>query len=605
MFFLEQRNQFKSFTRRSFFLLSLKLFFFGIVGFKLFNIQIKNSLKYETLSESNRINLKIIFPTRGKIFDRNSNVIATNHVTYDLYIIPEQIKDIGEVLKELSKVISISFKQRKKTISLSKKVKKFEMIKIVDNLNWSQLENIETNMYKFSGVHLLSNYRRYYPYKNYFSHIIGYTSQPSKKDLKLPYISSMPTLDIGRTGVEKYFNEILIGTPGNKEVEINALGREIREISIIKSIDGKKIYLSLDLRIQKAIFNELQDKKAGSIVVINVNSGEIIGMLSIPDFDPNKIINKPNEKYWNQILENSLAPLSNRATEGLYAPGSTFKMIVALAALKKQVINLDSSIICSGKIEFGDRFYHCWKTDGHGRVNLIRGIKESCDCYFYYLAKKVGIEDIYDMSIKLGLGNLTDVELPLEKKGTVPNKNWKKKQFNQNWYAGETLIAGIGQGYVLTTPIQMAFMTALIANEGKRIQPTLIKKTEDANVSGLKDIPVNKDHLKIVKSALFKVVNEPMGTAYRIKTNPDNYILAGKTGTSQVKRITAEERESEDFRKKEIEWKDKDHSLFVGYMPADRPKFSISVVIEHGGSGSATAAPIARRIFDKIHELSV
>ena len=209
------------------------------------------------------------------------------------------------------------------------------------------------------------------------------------------------------------------------------------------------------------------------------------------------------------------------------------------------------------------------------------------------------------MSIKLGLGNLTDVELPLEKKGTVPNKNWKKKQFNKNWYAGETLITGIGQGYVLTTPIQMAFMTALIANGGKRIQPTLIKKTEDTNVSGLKDIPVNKDHLKIVKSALFKVVNEPMGTAYRIKTNPDNYILAGKTGTSQVKRITAEERESEDFRKIEIEWKDKDHSLFVGYMPADRPKFSISVVIEHGGSGSTIAAPIARRIFDKIHELSI
>ena len=308
MFFLEEKNQFKSFTRRSLFALSSKLFFLGIVGFKLFNIQIQNSLKYETLSKNNKINLKIIFPTRGTIFDRNNNIIATNHVTYDLYIVPEQVRDIDEVLKELSKVISISFSQRKKTINLSKKVKKFEMIRIVDNLNWSQLENIETNMYKFQGVHLLSTSQRYYPYSNYFSHIIGYTSQPSKKDLKLPYISSMPTLDIGRTGVEKYFNEILIVTPGNREVEINAFGREIREISRSRSIEGDRIYLSLDLRIQKVILNELQHLKAGSIVVINVNSGEIIGMLSIPDFDPNKLINKPNEKYWNKVLDNALAP---------------------------------------------------------------------------------------------------------------------------------------------------------------------------------------------------------------------------------------------------------------------------------------------------------
>ena len=605
MFFLEKKNQFKSFSRRSFFLLSLKLFFFGIVGVKLFNIQIKNSLKYETLSNNNRIKLKIIFPTRGKILDRNNNVIATNHVTYDLYIIPEQIRDIEEVLEELSNVIPISFKQKKQTISLSNKVKKFEMIKIVDNLNWPQLERIESNMYKFPGVHLISNYRRHYPYANYFSHIIGYTSQPSKKDLKLPYISSMPTLDIGKTGVEKYFNESLIGAPGNKEVEINAYGREIREISIIKSIDGKKISLSLDLRIQETILKELQNNKAGSIVVINVNSGEIIGMLSVPDFDPNKLISKPNDKYWKQILENPLAPLNNRATQGLYAPGSTFKMIVALAALKKQIINLDSSVNCTGKIEFGDRLYHCWKTEGHGRVSLLRAIKESCDCYFYKLAEKVGIEDMHEMSMNLGLGNLTNIELPSEKKGLVPNKNWKKKKYKQSWYAGETLITGIGQGYVLTTPLQMAVMTALIANEGKRIKPTLIKKTEDVNISELSDIPVNKDHIKIVKTALFKAVNEPMGTAYRIKTNPEKYNLAGKTGTSQVKRITIEEREQEDFRKKEIDWKDKDHSLFVGYMPADRPKFAISVVIEHGGSGSAIAAPIARRIFDKIYELSI
>ena len=212
-------------------------------------------------------------------------------------------------------------------------------------------------------------------------------------------------------------------------------------------------------------------------------------------------------------------------------------MIVALAALKKQVINLDSSIICSGKIEFGDRFYHCWKTKGHGKVKLIKAIKESCDCYFYDLAQKVGIENMHTMAINLGLGNLTNIELPSEKKGTIPNKNWKKKKLNENWYEGETLITGIGQGYVLATPLQMAFMTALIANEGKKIKPTLIKKTEDTNIATLGDIAANKDHIKIIKKALFKAVNEPMGTAYRIKSNSEKYTLAGKTGTSQSKKL--------------------------------------------------------------------
>ena len=605
MFFDEERNEFRSYTRRAIFVLLAKLGLFSLVGFRLFKIQIKESKKYETLSTNNRINLKILFPIRGIILDRNSSVLATNHVTYDLYIVPEEIKDIGSVLRELSKIVKIPFRQRKKTIILSEKVKKFEMIKIIDNLRWSQLESIEANMFKFHGVHLLEKYKRYYPYNNYFSHIIGYTSQPSEKDLELPYISSMPTLDIGRTGIESYFNKKLIGTPGSKEVEMNAFGREIREISRSKSIEGDKLYLSIDLRIQKIIYEEIKDTISSSVVIINVNNGEIVGMISIPDFDPNKIINKPNEEYWKEILNNPLAQLNNRAIQGLYAPGSTFKMIVALAGLKKGVINLDSNIICSGKIEFGDRFYHCWKTKGHGKVALIKAIKESCDCYFYDLAQKIGIEDIAIMAKKLGLGQLTNVELPSEKKGIVPNKQWKKKVLKENWYAGETLMTGIGQGYILSTPLQMAVMTALIANGGKKINPTLIKKNilNNKSVEVVSEIGINKKHLNIIQEAMIKVVNEPAGTAFGIKSNLNKYILAGKTGTSQVKQITIEEREREDFRKKEIEWKNKDHALFVGYMPANNPKLAISVIVEHGGSGSGTAAPIAKKIFDKIHEL--
>ena len=604
MFFSEENKQFKSYTRRSLFVIFFKLIFFFFVGFKIFNIQIKESEKYKTLSKKNRINLKILFPNRGIILDRNNKILATNQIAYNLYIVPEQVDNIGDILRELSKIIKITFKQRKKTISLSKKVKKFEMIKIVDDLSWSQLEDIETNIFKLNGVHLLSTYKRKYLYDNQFSHIIGYTSQPSEKDLELPYISSMPTLDIGATGVEKYFNKKLIGIPGNKEVEVNAFGREIREISRIKSTEGEKIHLSLDYRIQEIIHKEFKNIKSGSAVAINVNSGEIIGMVSIPDFDPNRIINKPNQKYWSEILNNPLAKLSNRAIQGLYAPGSTFKMVVALAGLEKGVIDLKSNIFCSGKIEFGERFYHCWKTKGHAKVDLMKAIKESCDCYFYDLAQKIGVNDIAKMARKLGLGKLTNIELPAEKKGVVPDIKWKKNNLKESWYAGETLITGIGQGYLLATPLQMALMTAQIANGGKKINPTLIKKSNFEDVD-LNPIEINNEHLKIIQKGMFKVVNEPYGTAFGIKSDSKKYILAGKTGTSQVKRITVEERESEDFRKKELEWKDKDHSLFVGYAPAKNPKFAVSVVVEHGGSGAKVAAPIAKNIFDGIYKLEI
>jgi len=503
--------------------------------------------------------------------------------------------------------VEIPFISKKKVITLSKKLRKFEMIKVLENLSWVQLEKIETNMINFPGVHLFSSKKRFYPYNNYFTHIVGYTSKPSKKDLALPFISSMPTLDIGKTGIEKTFNKDLIGIPGSREIETNAIGREIRQISIKPGTNGKKIELSVDLSIQETIHKRLIKEKSGSVVVMNIETGEIIGMVSIPDFDPNKIINKPNDKYWNEVSNNQLAPLTNRSIQGLYAPGSTFKMIVALTALEKGIINKDSSIFCNGSIEFGDRIFHCWKTKGHGKVNLMKGIVESCDCFFYDLGTKLKIDDIKKMSNKLGLGNLTNLELPSEKKGIIPSTKWKKEKIKKDWYAGETLNACIGQGYLLCTPLQLAYMTSLIANGGKKIKPTLLK-VKESKISKQKEITqleINKSHINFIKKAMHNVVNESRGTAYRSRSNSSDYIFAGKTGTSQVKKISIEERESEDFRKKEILWKNRDHALFVGYMPISKPKYSISVIIEHGGSGSSAAAPIAKDVFNKIFELGI
>tara|TARA_B100000029_G_scaffold462845_1_gene495677 strand:- start:654 stop:2477 length:1824 start_codon:yes stop_codon:yes gene_type:complete len=607
MFFEEKKNQFRSFTRRSLFLIFFKLLLFFAVGFRLYKIQIKESSKYNTLSNKNSVTLKIIYPTRGIILDSKKNVIAKNKISYDLYIMPEEVKNINEVVKKISSIINVSFRHQKKIVELSNQAKKFEAIKILDDLSWKELETIEANIYSVSGLHLVPRNKREYPYSKYFSHILGYTGQPNEKDLETPYIKPLRTLDIGRTGIEKYFNEKLIGVPGSREVEINAFGREIRDIKKTNSIQGLQIHLSIDANVQKIIYEELKDIISGSVVVSNVNSGEILGMLSIPLYDPNKIISKPNLEYWNKVTNNPLSPLNNRVTQGLYAPGSTFKMIVALSGLELGIIDKNHSIFCEGKIEYGDRIYHCWKTKGHGKVNLTKAIKESCDCYFYDLAQKIGINNIYTMAKKFGLGDLTNIQLPSEKKGLIPNKKWKKNYYNESWFAGETLISAIGQGYVLTTPIQLLLMTSMIANNGKKINLTLLKNNDGLlqKDNNFQVIKINPNNLQIIKDSMFKVVNEIGGTAYSIRSNPNEYLLSGKTGTSQVKKITLEERESEDFRKKEKAREDKDHSLFVGFMPSNKPKYAISVVIEHGGSGSATAAPIAKNIFNKIYRLGL
>jgi len=594
-----QKKHISLLNRRTFFLYLLKASLLSLVGWRLYKIQILDSKKYKTLSKNNQIDIQIVFPLRGEIFDRNNNLIATNKVVYDLYLIPEKTISINETLNSISKFIEINFNKRRKIIDLSKKIKKFEKIKIAENLEWDVIEDIETNKFKLNGIFISKDYIRVYPYKETFSHLLGYTNKPNQKELSIPFISKMPNLDIGKAGMEKFFNLELVGKPGQREVEVNSRGRIIREISLIESKKGSKISLTLDIRLQEYALNLLKSHRAGSIVVMNIQNGEILCMVSTPSYDPNKIIKKPNINYWNKLLENKLAPLSYRSVQGLYSPGSTFKMIVAIAALKYGIIDTKSKNFCEGKIQFGDRLYHCWKTKGHGSMNIFDAIKESCDVFFYEIAKKIGIDRIAEVAKDFGLGKIYDIGLTNQKQGIVPSKKWKKNQIGESWYAGETLIAGIGQGYVLTNPLQLSVMTANIASDGNVIEPTLVKRKNFEFKKNKKYI----NEIGIVKESMYKVVNEIKGTAY--KSRLDEIKFSGKTGTSQVKAISIEERESEDFRKKELEWKNRDHALFVGYMPSKNPKFSISVVIEHGGSGASTAAPIAKQIFNYIHKLKI
>ena len=599
MFYSEQKKQVSLFNRRTFVLFLLKLSLFTTVGWRLYNIQILDASKYKTLSKKNQIDLEIIFPIRGKIFDRNNVLIAKNEKVYDLYLIPENTKSINNTLNSLSKFIDIDFAKRRKVIELTNKVKKFEKIKIFENISWSTLEKIETNKYNLEGIFIAEDYLRVYPYKDIFSHLLGYISKPNQKELALPFISKMPNLDIGKEGLEKSFNPILIGKAGQREIEVNSNGRIIREISKIDSIKGEEVSLSIDLRIQEYAINLLKSYKAGSINVINIKNGEILCMASTPTYDPNKIIQKPNKMYWEKILENSLSPLTNRSIQGLYSPGSTFKMIVAIAALKHGIINTNTTNSCSGKIGFGNRLYHCWKTNGHGKMNVTDAIKQSCDVFFYEISKKLGIDKIAEVAKDFGLGQTFDISMPNQKKGIVPTKKWKKNKIGESWYAGETLISGIGQGFILTNPFQLAVMTSIIASNGKIIEPTILK----SNGASFKTNEKYSTEIKIIKKAMFKVVNENKGTAF--KSRLEDIKFAGKTGTSQVRRISLSERESSDFREKEQEWKKRDHALFVGYIPYDDPQYAISVIIEHGGSGASTAAPIAKQVFNYINKLDV
>lgn len=599
MFYSDQKKQVSLYNRRTFILFLLKLSLFSAVGWRLYNIQILDSSKYKTMSKKNQIDLEIIFPVRGKIFDRNKVLIAKNEKVYDVYLIPENTKSINNTLNALSQFIDIDFAKRRKVIELSTQVKKFEKIKIFENISWSVLEKIETNKYNLEGIFIAEDYLRVYPYRDQLSHLLGYISKPNQQELTLPFISKMPNLDIGKEGLEKSFNPLLVGKAGQREIEVNSNGRIIREISKVDSIRGEEVYLSIDLRIQQYAINLLKSHRAGSINVINIKNGEILCMASSPTYDPNKIIQKPNKEYWESILANSLSPLTNRSIQGLYSPGSTFKMIVAIAALKHGIINIDTTHSCTGKIGFGNRLYHCWKTNGHGKMNVTDAIKQSCDVFFYEISKKLGIDKIAEVAKDFGLGQSYNISMPNQKTGIVPNKKWKKEKIGESWYAGETLISAIGQGFVLTNPFQLAVMTSIIASNGKIVEPTIIKD----NPVSFKTNEKYSNEIKIIKKAMFQVVNENKGTAF--KSRLEDIKFAGKTGTSQVRRISLSERESDDFREKEQEWKNRDHALFVGYTPYDNPKYSISVIIEHGGSGASTAAPIAKQVFNYINELEV
>jgi len=597
----------------------------GIVG-RLISLQINESKKYKTLSDKNRFREWKFAPPRGIIKDYFGNDIASNKQVYQLHVVPENTENINSLFFRLKAILNLSDKE---IFRLKRKIasqKPWDPVIVSDNLTWSEFSRINLFLHELQGVEATISVARIY-HQEFFSHVIGYVSQISKEDLQnKKYLKDMNVagMRVGKTGLENKLDPEMVGSIGYKRYEVNAFGKRIKEISISQGQSGKTFKTTLDLELQKFSTKLLKDK-AGSVCVMDIYKGDIIVMASSPTFDPNKFVHGIGQKDWKQLIQHRDKPLVNKAVSGLYPPGSTIKTLVAISALENDVVNPKMVQQCKGHIELYGEKFHCWKKKGHGFVDMKEAIKQSCDVYFYEVARRLGVDRLSETAKKFGLGKKVLEGFFEEKQGVVPNTKWKKTNIGKNWYLGETLHSGIGQGYWQTTPLQLCLVMAQIANGGYQIKPRVIltdkpfeelekfireKETsrEDLNVlegfiSKLKykTLFENQENINFVKEALFKATNEPRGTSYRSRLTKKGFIFAGKTGTSQIKKFTALQRELE-IKNVDLPYEQRDHALFVAFAPYHDPRYAISVVIEHGGSGSSSAAPIAKQVIKKLLE---
>ncbi len=578
----------KIFSRRVFVLVFVKAFFIACLVFRLIYLQIFKHGKYNTLSASNRIKSFIIPPLRGKIMDRKGDILASNSEYYRILFNPEAQVSIQDTIKKLSKLIKEP--TSKFIYDSSKNIRKSTngYILLYDDLSWAQVAKIEVHTPELPGVYIETAQRRFYPHGATTANFLGYVAAVSEKEIKQTdnNLLSHPDFKIGKMGIEKKYEEHLRGKAGLSHLEVDAYGFGVRNVDLtssLKSTAGANLELAIDISLQKFCHDLVKEQRA-SVVMLDIQTGEILTLISQPSFDSNLFVAGIPQNKWHELISDPGKPMTNKAISNVYPPGSTFKNITALAALEDG-FNPKKKITCKGKTRLGRRIFHCWRKEGHGTLDLVDALKQSCNVYFYHVAKEVGIAKIVATARKLGLGSITNIELNNEKAGHLPTMAWKKKIFNIPWVTGDTYNSGIGQGFLETTPLQLAVMTARIAS-GKEVSPTILKKAAASNFPELDFAPEN---LTIIRKALFKAVNEKRGTAYYRRIANKKFAMAGKTGTAQVVSVN---HDKEDFDKLDI--KERNHGLFVGYAPFDKPRYAVSVVVEHGGSGSTSAAPIAR-----------
>tara|TARA_B100001105_G_scaffold243958_1_gene225315 strand:- start:687 stop:2489 length:1803 start_codon:yes stop_codon:yes gene_type:complete len=554
---------------------------------QLWNLQVRQGGKYKLLSDKNRIRLTPIQPQRGRFLDRNGLPIAINSSNFKLSYFSENGKDGSRALEKLSKHINLNSKHIEKIKIDIKKTKNGKPIFVKDNLTIEEI-NILEKINEKEGFVIKNINKRSYIEQERFAHIVGYVRKKRTSD----HINS--TSISGVTGLEYRYDNILRGQMGFVKTEVNAVGDSVKILDKNESISGQDITLTIDRNLQENVYTMMKGKP-GAACVLDIRNGDIMALCSSPSFDPNDFVNGFSEKKWRILNNNIHKPFLNKAINGEYPPGSTFKMMVALAGLESGLLDPKKKIICEGKTDFGDRTFHCWRDKGHKEVDLRKAIKVSCDTYFYKLAARLGIDRIALMAYRFGLGKNYNLISERESKGLIPDRRWRKNNlYNSRWGIGDTVVAGIGQGFVTATPLQLAVMIGSIANKGFNISPNLISSPAAKKNNHSKPLGLSFSNIDMIRNFLDIAVNERGSNGYKSRISDQDWLMGGKTGTSQVKEISEEERLGEVVTADK--WEFRDHALFVGYAPTKKPRFAVSVILEHGGSGSRNAAPIGRDI---------
>lgn len=586
-------------TRRGLLVGGLQLSFCGLLAWRMHHLQVEKADSFRLIADENRINVRLIPNQRGEIYDRNGVKLAGNEASYKITMVAEDAGDINLILERLSQIIKLSPEDINRSKAELDRSAKFLPVTIVDRLERDDIAKIAVNAPMLPGINPEIGFSRTYPLGEIFAHVVGYVGPVSSRDLELREdpdpLLRIPRFQIGKVGIERELETTLRGKAGTKRVEVNALGRVMREIERKEGSKGANLKLTLDTNLQAYVRARLGTESA-SVVVLDCKSGEILAICSSPAYDPNKFVRGISFNDYGILRDDNHRPLASKTVQDAYPPGSTFKMVTVLAALETGIIDHREKIRCNGLVEVSSRKFHCWKRDGHGNVDLVKSLRESCDVYYYELAQRVGIEKIAEVARVLGLGKSFNIEMSAVTSGIVPDKLWKQNARSREWVVGDTVNSSIGQGYVLSSPLQLAVMMARIAT-GNEILPKLIKSINGFENNAVPDeLSLNKNNLKLIRKALFEVTNDKRGTAYHSRVLDKKSKIVGKSGTSQVRNISTVERTLGVLENKDLPWDQRDHALFVNYAPYDNPKIAVSVVVEHGGSGSTVAAPIARDI---------
>ena len=589
-------ERYKEFSRRALLIGAGQAALFAALGARLGFLQVVEQEKFRMLSDRNRISMRLVSSGRGEIMDRFGVPLAINTQNFRAFIVPEQTDDVEATLQKLSHFIPVTEEDKQEVLVQMTRHRRFTPLLVKENLTWDDMAQVETNLPDLPGVSIDEGEVRSYPFGAATSHIIGYVGRVSKAELTDDPVMNLPGFRIGKNGVEKSFDETLRGTAGQIQAEVNVVGREIRELERADAKPGHRLTLTLDADLQMQCQEMLAQHRSASAVVMDAHNGEVYALCSHPGFDPNLFSRGIPADVWEELLADDTHPLTNKAVSGQYPPGSTFKMVTQLAALEAG-ISPGMKVFCPGFTMLGTHKFHCWKQGGHGNVDAVQAMAQSCDCYYYEVGRRIGVDAIAKMARRLGLGEKLGFEIPNEGAGLMPDRAWKVRRHREQWQQGETLNTSIGQGHVLTTPLQLATMTARLVNGGLAVKPILVRTIEDEG-SQLKKWPsigLDPAHLAVVMRGMNAVVNEPRGTANGSRIREPGYSMGGKTGTAQVRAITAAQRAA-GVKNEDLPWRQRHHALFVGYGPVEAPRYVVSVVVEHGVGGGKVAAPLGRDI---------